>query len=101
VSCSTALREMTQWELSGDPHDRSFVTAAYKNACIALIVYDTTRQSTYDNIPSWYDEVVNHRSITSSSDTFTTLVVGNKCDRERGTTAFSEVCTFPSRVQRI
>ncbi len=45
------------WDFGGQPHWSEMRMACYKGAVGAMYVYDVFRMETYDNIPSWYEEV--------------------------------------------
>jgi small GTP-binding protein len=45
------------WDFGGQPHWSEMRMTCYKGAVGAMYVYDVYRMETYDNIPSWYEEV--------------------------------------------
>lgn len=65
------------WDTAGQERFRAVTSAYYRGAVGALVVYDITRRSTFDNIGRWLDELKTH-----SDTTVATMLVGNKCDLE-------------------
>ena len=63
------------WDTAGQERFRSITNAYYKGAKGALLVYDTTRRDTFDNINKWVPE------LRQSGDKEATIIlVGNKVD---------------------
>ncbi|MFX1511166.1 MAG: Rab family GTPase [Promethearchaeota archaeon] len=46
------------WDLAGTPHHGTILSAYYKGAYGALIVYDVTRRDTYENVRKWADDFI-------------------------------------------
>ncbi|XP_031490975.1 ras-related protein RABA5c-like [Nymphaea colorata] len=65
------------WDTAGQERFRAVTSAYYRGAVGALIVYDITRRSTFENIDRWLEELKTHSDVTMAK-----LLVGNKCDQE-------------------
>lgn len=68
--------EMGFWDTAGQEVYRSMAPMYYRGASIAIIVYDITRQESYESVDYWLDELTSK----SDMDNITILVVGNKVD---------------------
>jgi small GTP-binding protein len=62
---------------AGTESFKSIARAYYRGAAVALIVYDVTKRSTFDNMRSWIREIKEF----GTCDTVL-MVVGNKADEE-------------------
>ncbi|KAG2296060.1 hypothetical protein Bca52824_042729 [Brassica carinata] len=65
------------WDTAGQERFRAVTSAYYRGAVGALVVYDITRSSTFENIGRWLDELNTH-----SDTTVAKMLIGNKCDLE-------------------
>ncbi|KAJ4906590.1 Ras-related protein RABA5c [Raphanus sativus] len=65
------------WDTAGQERFRAVTSAYYRGAVGALVVYDITRSSTFENIGRWLDELKTH-----SDTTVAKMLIGNKCDLE-------------------
>ncbi|KAL8158521.1 hypothetical protein V2J09_000058 [Rumex salicifolius] len=63
------------WDTAGQERYRAITSAYYRGAVGALLVYDVTRQVTFENIERWLKELRDH---TDSS--IVIMLVGNKAD---------------------
>ena len=63
------------WDTCGQENFRAITGSFYKGAIGALIVFDLTRRSTFDNLEKWYKEVKENAEENASI-----LIVGNKSD---------------------
>ncbi|CAO0796329.1 unnamed protein product [Mucor circinelloides] len=63
------------WDTSGQERYRAITGAYYRGAVGALLVYDITRQSSFQNIDHWLKELRDH-----SDDKISLMLVGNKVD---------------------
>ncbi|XP_018465066.1 ras-related protein RABA5c isoform X2 [Raphanus sativus] len=59
------------WDTAGQERFRAVTSAYYRGAVGALVVYDITRSSTFENIGRWLDEL-----------NIAKMLIGNKCDLE-------------------
>ena len=69
------LIKLQIWDTAGQERYKSITSAYYKGAKGALVVYDISRKSTFDNVDKWINELKNN----GSEDVFI-LLVGNKSD---------------------
>lgn len=66
------------WDTAGQERfRRSMVAHYYRNVAAVVLVYDVTRQSTFDALSHWIEECTNHNL---HPDNVPMLIVGNKCD---------------------
>ena len=63
------------WDTAGQERYKSITAAYYKGAKGALIVYDTTQKSSYENIDKWMVEIKD-----KASKDMKLMIVGNKTD---------------------
>ena len=63
------------WDTAGDPRFRAITQAYYRGAHGVIIVYDATKEKTFDNVPCWLEEVKKNTSPKA-----TIMLVGSKCD---------------------
>ena len=63
------------WDTAGQERYQSITAAYYKGAKGALIVYDTTRRETFENVEKWYNEIK-----TMCDKNIVIMMVGNKSD---------------------
>ncbi|KAL1823156.1 hypothetical protein DCAR_0311022 [Daucus carota subsp. sativus] len=63
------------WDTAGQERYRAITSAYYRGAVGALLVYDVTRNVTFENVERWLKELRNH---TDSS--IVIMLVGNKAD---------------------
>ena len=63
------------WDTAGDERFRTITQAYYRGAHGVIVVYDATKEKTYDNVPYWLEEVKKYASAEA-----TVMLVGSKCD---------------------
>ena len=63
------------WDTAGQESFRSITRSYYRGAICALLVYDITRQSTFDNLTRWMEEMLEH-----ANSKMTIVLIGNKND---------------------
>lgn len=63
------------WDTAGQERYRAITSAYYRGAVGALLVYDISKQSSFDNIERWLNELNDH-----SDAAITVMLVGNKSD---------------------
>ncbi|CAI5505120.1 unnamed protein product [Closterium sp. Naga37s-1] len=63
------------WDMAGQERYRAITSAYYRGAVGALLVYDITRQVTFDNVERWLKELRDH-----GDQSIIITLVGNKCD---------------------
>lgn len=63
------------WDTAGQERYKSITAAYYKGAKGAMIVYDVTNQSTFDNVNKWCQEIKE-----KASKNINLMMIGNKTD---------------------
>ncbi|KAL3616019.1 Ras-related protein RABA5c [Castilleja foliolosa] len=63
------------WDTAGQERFRAVTSAYYRGAVGALVVYDITRNPTFESVKRWLDELNTHCDTTVAK-----MLVGNKCD---------------------
>ncbi|XP_028774331.1 ras-related protein RABA4c [Neltuma alba] len=63
------------WDTAGQERYQAITTAYYRGAMGALLVYDITRQETFDHVETWLEELQMH-----ADKNITVMLVGNKSD---------------------
>ena len=63
------------WDTAGQERYKSITAAYYKGAKGALIVYDTTQKTSFENIDKWMSEIKE-----KSSKDMKLMIIGNKID---------------------
>ena len=63
------------WDTAGQERYKSLTAAYYKGAKGALIVYDTTQKTSFENIDKWMSEIKE-----KSSKDMKLMIIGNKID---------------------
>ena len=63
------------WDTAGQEKYRAITVAHYRNAVGALVVYDVTRSSTFQNVKYWIESLCN-----SAECDICVVIVGNKVD---------------------
>ncbi|KAA0052607.1 hypothetical protein IC582_017811 [Cucumis melo] len=63
------------WDTAGQERYRAITSAYYRGAVGALLVYDVTRHSTYENVEKWLKELRDH-----TDPNIVVMLVGNKSD---------------------
>ncbi|KAK1414337.1 hypothetical protein QVD17_30081 [Tagetes erecta] len=63
------------WDTAGQERYRAITSAYYRGAVGALLVYDTTRHVTFENVGRWLKELRDH-----SDSNIVIMLVGNKSD---------------------
>jgi len=63
------------WDTAGQERYRAITSAYYRGAVGALLVYDITKQMTYENVERWLKELRDHADAN-----IVIMLVGNKSD---------------------
>ena len=77
VSIRDRLYRIQIWDTAGQENFKSITRAYYKNSVCALVVYDITKRSTFENVSSWIEDCRNQ-----SPKTINLILIGNKSDLE-------------------
>jgi small GTP-binding protein len=64
------------WDIGGQATYAPVRTHYYKDADAAVIVFDVTHKRSYNNVPKWYNEVIEARP------DIPIVIIGNKSDDE-------------------
>lgn len=63
------------WDTSGEEKYRSMAPLYYRSAAVAIVVYDITSESSFDNLDMWINQLKSHVLQNAMI-----IVVGNKVD---------------------
>ncbi|WOK91424.1 Small GTPase superfamily [Canna indica] len=63
------------WDTAGQERYRAITSAYYRGAVGALLVYDITRHTTFENVERWLRELRDH-----TDPNITVMLIGNKSD---------------------
>jgi len=63
------------WDTAGQERYRAITSAYYRGAVGALLVYDISKQQTYENVMRWLKELRDH-----ADSNIVIMLVGNKSD---------------------
>ncbi|KAI8973496.1 ras family-domain-containing protein [Mycotypha africana] len=70
------------WDTSGQERYKAITSAFYRGAVGAIVVYDITRRSSFENIKQWVQELREH---TDTGSPIPLVLIGNKLDLTRTT----------------
>ena len=71
--------------------------AYYRNAVGALLVYDITSRSSFENVKKWMKEVKEH-----ADPSVVMILIGNKCDlSENREVLYEEALNFSEKHRKI
>ena len=76
IDRSTRIR-LQIWDTSGQDAFQSITRSYYRSAIIALLVYDITRQDSFNKLDFWMNKLRE-----DGQDGLLIMLVGNKCDLE-------------------
>ena len=78
LKCKSGLTVRLQvWDTAGQESFRSITRSYYRGAIGALLVYDITNSSSFENLPTWLKD-----SLDATNQNIGLVLVGNKCDLE-------------------
>jgi len=63
------------WDTAGQERYRAITNAYYRNAVGALMVYDVSKASSFENVQRWMQELRDH-----AEPNIVVYLIGNKCD---------------------
>jgi len=85
------------WDTAGQESFRSITRSYYRGAICALLVYDITRRTTFQNLVRWLEEMLEH-----AYSRMTIILVGNKKDLEsQREVSYEEGLEFAKRNKLI
>lgn len=70
----------TIWDLAGQSKFNTMRRHFYKGADASLLVFDLTRQETFNNVTNWYQDVVKLTKRRTRVYPIPTIILGNKAD---------------------
>jgi small GTP-binding protein len=94
TSSGTILLQL--WDTAGQEQYRSLASMYYRNAHVALLVYDFARRETFTSLSAWMDEV----SVNAPSE-IRPIVVGNKTDLGTRAVTRDEARAFAEAIHAI
>ena len=84
------------WDTAGQERYKSITAAYYKGAKGAMIVYDVTNQTSFDNVDNWANEIKE-----KAARNINLMIVGNKTDLTDKIVVTSEVATEKAKALEI
>ena len=63
------------WDTAGQECFRSIIRSYYRNSAGAILVYDISNRTSFNNIIYWLEEIKKY-----ASNNLSIILVGNKCD---------------------
>ncbi|KAJ8546559.1 hypothetical protein K7X08_032633 [Anisodus acutangulus] len=75
LTVDTKVIKAQIWDTAGQERYRAITSAYYRGAVGALLVYDVTRRSTFENVEKWLKELRDH-----TDQNIVIMLVGNKSD---------------------
>ncbi|KNB46831.1 RAS-like protein [Blastocystis sp. subtype 4] len=75
VKINNSIIKAQIWDTAGQERYRSITSAYYRGAVGALMVYDITSRSSFENVEGWLSELRQH-----SEGDMVVILIGNKCD---------------------
>jgi len=66
------------WDTAGQEKFKSIISYYYKNVAAAILLFDVTKRSSFDSIPSWIEEIKLNCEL---SDQIPMVLIGNKNDK--------------------
>lgn len=84
------------WDTAGQERYRSMASAYYRGATGALLVYDITRASSFENLEKWIKELKNF-----AAEDIVCLLIGNKSDLRQYRSLKSIINPIPRGTWRV
>ncbi|GAU27098.1 hypothetical protein TSUD_104070 [Trifolium subterraneum] len=84
------------WDTAGQERYRAITSAYYRGAVGALLVYDTTRHVTFENVERWLKELRDHTDASA-----VIMLVGNKADLRHLQAVSTEEATAYAEKENI
>jgi len=75
VPCDGKTIKAQIWDTAGQERYRAITSAYYRGAVGALLVYDISKKTTFENVERWLTELRDH-----ADSNIVIMLVGNKCD---------------------
>ena len=77
VNGNKVIVNMVLWDIAGQTHFYMFLESYFKGADGMMLVFDITRQSTFNNVENWY-----HAAVKNGLSRIPRILIGNKLDLE-------------------
>ena len=84
------------WDTAGQERYKAITSAYYKGAKGAMIVYDVTNQTSFDNVDKWTNEIKE-----KAARNINLMIVGNKTDLTDQIVVTSEMATEKAKALEI
>ena len=84
------------WDTAGQESYRYLVPMYYRNAAIAVIVFDLTNETSFQAINSWVEDVKK-----SVENDIVLILCGNKCDIETKSIEFDQIQEISKKLELI
>jgi len=78
VSIRDKRVKIQAWDTAGQEKFRSITRSFFRNTACALVVYDITTRSTFENVTGWLEDCKSN----SSNSNLVIMIIGNKLDLE-------------------
>ena len=82
------------WDTAGQERYKSITSAYFKGAKGAMIVYDITKQESFDAVERWYQQVKEF-----GDNDIVILQVGNKCDLKQNRKVDTELAKEKAKIK--
>ena len=91
VTLDESIIKLQIWDTAGDPRYRAITQSYYRGVQAFIIVYDATKQSSFENVSYWIDEARKQNPGAKF------LLVGNKCDSGEKVVAYETARHFAQK----
>ena len=81
------------WDTTGDEKFKSVTNLYYRDAQVAILTYDVTKQETFDNLQYW----INVLSEKVDKENMLLILAGNKCDIDKKEVTTSKAKEFAAQ----
>ncbi|XP_062914403.1 ras-related protein Rab-19-like isoform X2 [Mobula hypostoma] len=86
-------KKVKVWDTAGQERFRTITQSYYRSAHGAMIAYDITKQSSFNSVPHWVNEIQRYGAANVVQ-----LLIGNKADLgERREVPFEEACNVAEK----
>jgi Ras-related protein Rab-1A len=88
------------WDTAGQERFRNITSSFYRGAHGIVLVYDVTNQQSFDNLPTWLDDIARHHGYGSSSAGLKQpciILVGNKTDSPKKVISYEAAQRFADK----
>ncbi|URE44421.1 ras-related protein [Musa troglodytarum] len=84
------------WDTAGQERYRAITSAYYRGALGAILVYDVTKPTTFENVSRWLRELRDH-----ADSNIVVMLIGNKTDLEHLRAVDTEEATNVEKAFRV